>query len=454
MGTFEERFLKLPRDILITVMRDHQKYFAVENSAGELQPCFVTVLNVPGDPKGTIRAGHERVLTARFSDAEFFWNADQKIPLRDRVSMLDRVTYQAKLGSYGDKIRRMEAIATELCQALDLNSTDERQARQALQLCKCDLTTQMVQEFTELQGVVGGLYAAAQGEAPEISQAIYDQYMPVGLGDSLPRGTVGAIVSLADKIDSIVAAFAVGSEPTGSSDPFSLRRQGLGVIRTIIEMGFSINVGPVIDRALGSLERHRVPLPKSDTDIAQAVWEFLLERVRYYMNEAEKMRYDTIRAVFSAGWWHEEPLKMSEGARGLERIRSTSTDFLSLSHSAKRIRNILNKSAKPEDYQGGRLDPDRLEPGAERDLYEAYARVKDSVDAHKSKGQYYEALQAIATLRPAVDFFFDKVLVMAEDKELRMNRLQLLFELTRLFSDIADLSEIESGPVELPRSSG
>ena len=216
LGTFEERFLKLPREILVTVMRDHQKYFAVEDEKGTLRPNFVTLLNVAGDPKGIIRRGHERVLTARFSDAEFFWNADQKIPLRDRLPMLEKVTYQAKLGTYADKVRRMEAITKEICQTLERQSRmTEAQtalALRAIQLCKCDLTTQMVQEFTELQGIVGGLYAKAQGEPQAVADAIYDHYLPQGADDKCPRSLVGAVVSLADKIDSVAAGFSAGLE--------------------------------------------------------------------------------------------------------------------------------------------------------------------------------------------------------------------------------------------------
>jgi glycyl-tRNA synthetase beta chain len=207
LGSFDERFLHLPREILITVMRDHQRYFAVEDDLGNLCPHFVTVLNMDSDEKGLIRQGHQRVLTARFRDAEFFWTADQRTPLRDRRSRLDRITYQAKLGSYGDKIRRMKSIGDDICVLLEENGTlktgQAQQVMRAMDLCKCDLTTQMVQEFTELQGIVGGLYAKAQGEPEEIAVAVYDHYLPLGAEGASPRTLIGALVSLTDKVDSL-----------------------------------------------------------------------------------------------------------------------------------------------------------------------------------------------------------------------------------------------------------
>ncbi|MBI1984330.1 MAG: glycine--tRNA ligase subunit beta, partial [Acidobacteria bacterium] len=230
LGQFDERFLRLPREVLVTVMRDHQKYFAVEDQQGKLQPRFVAILNRTDDSKGLIRQGHERVLAARFTDAEFFWDADQKVPLRDRREILEKVTYEAELGSYGEKIRRMRSLASLVCRLLEsagrLTPEQTKDVLESVQLSKCDLTTQMVQEFPELQGVVGGLYAGAQGENPQVADAIYDHYLPVGFEDRVPRGVVGAVVSLVDKMDSVAGGFAVGREPSGSSDPFALRRRG------------------------------------------------------------------------------------------------------------------------------------------------------------------------------------------------------------------------------------
>ena len=255
-GGFDERFLRLPREILIIVMRDHQKYFALENLQGKLEPYFVAILNVDSDERGLIRQGHERVLRARFTDAEFFWDTDQRLKLRDREPILEKVTYQVRLGSYADKVKRMRSIGESVREVLERNDPNFARYSVAIQdaisLCKCDLTTQMVQEFPELQGIVGGLYAAAQGEPKEIAEAIYDHYLPHGAEDRCPATPVGAVVSLADKLDSVVGGLAVGLEPTGSSDPFALRRQGNGIIKVILEFKFPISLSLVVDKALAN----------------------------------------------------------------------------------------------------------------------------------------------------------------------------------------------------------
>ena len=246
LGNFDERFLHLPREILITVMRGHQKYFAVEDQQGSLRPHFVTVLNTEPDEKGLMRRGHERVLTARFRDAEFFWNADQRIPLRERLPLLEKVTYQAKLGSYGDKVRRMERVGRGVSAVLlnreRLTASGQEKIGQAIRLAKCDLTTQMVQEFPELQGVVGGLYARFQGEDAEIAQAIADHYAPQGTSDLIPRTLVGGVVALADKLDAVTSGFVAGLAPTGSSDPFGLRRQTNGIVIITVELHIDIEL--------------------------------------------------------------------------------------------------------------------------------------------------------------------------------------------------------------------
>jgi glycyl-tRNA synthetase beta chain len=451
LGNFGERFLHLPREILITVMRDHQKYFAVEDRHGNLRPHFVAVLNIDPDEKGLIREGHERVLTARFRDAEFFWNADQRVPLQDREPLLEKVTYQAELRSYADKVRRIEAIAKHICRTLEgqgkVTAADTAHALRAVQLCKCDLTTQMVQEFPELQGIVGGLYAREQGEPPEVGDAIYDHYMPQGAEDKCPRSLVGAVVSLADKFDSVVTGFAVGHEPTGSSDPFALRRQANGIIKVLLEFRLPIDLDLEVEKALHALQHEglRFDLEKVTTSLK----EFMRERLASHLLNVAGLRYDTVRAAMNAlsNWSRFEPLQIIWRAGAVEKIRS-SDDFLSLTQSAKRIRNILRKSAKPEDYAGGILDPQRLEAGPERDLHEAYERVRQQAAQKRAEGDIYGALEAIATLRSPVDAFFDKVLVMSDDPEVRRNRLQLLFALDRLFTEDADLSEIAKPNVD------
>jgi glycyl-tRNA synthetase beta chain len=451
-GGFDERFLHLPREILITVMRDHQKYFAVENRQGKLEPCFIAILNVESDELGLIRRGHERVIQARFRDAEFFWDADQRTPLRDRLERLEKVTYQAELGSYADKVRRMQAIAKRLCDKLEMKVLPEggqgAHVLRAIELSKCDLTTQMVQEFAELQGVVGGLYARAQGEPEEVATAIYDHYLPRGAEERCPRSLAGDLVSLADKLDAVVAGFAVGYEPSGSSDPFAIRRQANGAIRVLLELPIPIALDSEIEIQLEALhERLSFDLPR----VLDAVQQFMRERLAFHLENVAGLRYDTVRAAMEARAHRLaiEPLQTMSRARAIEKIRS-SQDFFSLAQSAKRIRNILNKSAKPEDYQGSDLDPARLEAGPERDLYEGYERVRNHAAEKRSEGDIYGALESIASLRSSVDAFFDRVLVLAEDPEVRRNRLKLLFALDRLFAEDADLSQIEKAGESVP----
>jgi glycyl-tRNA synthetase beta chain len=444
-GGFDERFLYLPPEILITVMRGHQKYFAVENLEGKLEPHFIAILNVDSDERGLIRRGHERVLQARFRDAEFFWDADQRTPLRERLARLEKVTYQAELGSYAGKVRRMQDIARRLCDKLEMQGLPEGGQRahvlRAVELSKCDLTTQMVQELAELQGVVGGLYARAQGEPEEVATAIYDHYLPRGAEDRCPRSLAGDLVSLADKLDAVVAGFAVGYEPSGSSDPFAIRRQANGVIRVLLELPFPISLDSEIEIQLNALhERLTFDLPR----VLDAVQQFMRERLAFHLENVAGLRYDTVRAALEARAHRLvlEPLQTLFRARAIERIRS-SQDFFRLSQSAKRIRNILSKSAKPEDYQGSGLDPARLEAGPERDLFEAYERARDHAAEKRAEGDIYGALESVAALRSSVDAFFDKVLVLAEDPAVRRNRLHLLFALDRLFTEDADLSQIE-----------
>jgi len=433
LGNFEERFLELPREILVTVMRDHQKYFAVEDEKGKLRPSFVTLLNVAGDPKGLIRRGHERVLTARFSDAEFFWEADQTVTLEQRRGMLEKVTYQAKLGTYADKVRRMEAIAGELCATLvdqgKMTAVDTKHALRAVQLCKCDLTTQMVQEFTELQGIVGGLYAKAQGEPQPVADAIYDHYLPQGADDKCPRSIVGAVVSLADKIDNVTAGFKAGLEPTGSSDPFGLRRAGNGVIRVTAELLPSLGLLNLV----------------SKEGAFSPVVDFFRERTESYLS-ASGLRFDTVRAVVQSDLGWATPADALARGKALERIRD-SEDFVALSSAAKRTRNILAKSAQPNDLSAAAAEPINLTlllPGPEADLHNAFEQIQPSLFEFSRRREYEDAFRSLAQLRPSVDRFFDKVLVMAEENAVRQNRLRLLGRLDRLFSSVADLSQIES----------
>ena len=439
-GSFDERFLHLPREILTTVMRDHQKYFAVEDGQGNLRPHFVAVLNMDSDEKGLIRQGHERVLRARFTDAEFFWNGDQRVRLRDRESVLERVIYQVRLGSYADKVKRMRSVGESLRSVLERNDPNLARYTVAIQdaisLCKCDLTTQMVQEFPGLQGIVGGLYAAAQGEPKEIAEAIYDHYLPQGAEDRCPATAVGAVVSLADKLDSVVGGLAVGLEPTGSSDPFALRRQGNGIIKVLLEFKFPISLSLIVGKDLEALD---ITWRKPPEEVSLQVLEFLVDRLRYYLEVVCSFRYDTVRAVLASG--SDVPYEAFLRAQALHNLRG-SENLEALCVAAKRIKNILAKSASQSDWSPGEVDESLLAEEAERQLCTAYLALERDTQALARAGDYQRALEAISKLRPFVDTFFDKVLVMAEDRAVRENRLRLLGKLDRMFSGTAQFSEI------------
>src|SRR5437764_9872862 len=378
-------------------MRHHKNYFAVTDADGKLAPEFVAVMNIPSDPEGFVRRGNERVLRARFNDARFFWETDQKKPLPDRVPDLAHVTFQAKLGSYLEKAGHVQEPVRQL-------GGDEHAVR-AAELSKCDLTTELVKEFTELQGVVGGLYARAQGEPDPVWQAIYDQYKPESMEDKIPRNRTGQIVGLADRLDTLRGCFAVGLIPSGSRDPFALRRAAQGVVKIIVEGKLDLDLAPYLDN--------------------DALRDFLQDRVKYYFRDIRGFAYDEINATMAAGWSNLVDLE----AR-LERVQNLrkTPDFEPLAASFKRIRNILDQA---KFAGGGSIDEALLEAGPERDLYDEYRRIA---------GQPIE--NAIARLRPKVDLFFDKVLVNAPDARVRENRLTLLNTLLAEFSTIADFSEI------------
>ena len=409
LGGFDESYLSLPQEVLMTVMKHHQKYFSVGRLDGSLAPRFLAVMNTDRDADGLIRAGNERVLRARFNDARFFWEVDQHRPLAERVESLGHVTFHARLGSYLDKTKRVVELVKELKGSVS--------AQRAALLAKCDLTTEMVKEFTELQGIVGGLYARAQGETEAVALAIYDHYRPLSMEDSLPRSEDGRILSLADKLDTLRGCFRIGVVPTSSKDPFALRRAAHGVIRILAEGRLAV---PFSWLAGGDA----------------ALEEFLLDRARYYFREIRGFAYDEVSAVLAAGFEHM--IDAENRLTALRQVRPTE-NFEPLAASFKRIRNILRQA----NYgSGGEVEISLLEAGPEADLHSAFVRISGRVAHYRATGDYRAALEVIASLRPQVDLFFDKVLVNAPDQNRRRNRLALLHKLLTEFSSMADFSEI------------
>jgi glycyl-tRNA synthetase beta chain len=438
-GKFDSSFLSLPDEILITVMRGHQKYFAVEKRGGELAPNFLAVINLDKDPKGLTRNGHERVLRARFADAQFFWHSDQKCRLADYLPKLERVTYESRLGSYRDKVERVRTIARWLAEQwfnLGIVQAHVAEADRAAELAKCDLATEMVREFTELQGIVGGLYAKAQGEPEEVADAIYDHYRPVGLDDPIPRNVTGSAVAIADKLDSVVGCFAVGVIPSGSSDPFDLRRAALGIVKIVLEKKLPLSLSLAVSHALKVLLTHapkKSVTPEQETQIL----EFLRDRARYVFREKDGFSYDEVNAVFRA-----EADDLVDARKRLDALRviRKSKNFEPLTVSFKRIRKILEKAGT--QAKAVHVQPDLFEGDAERTLFAVMRKAAPKVEEQKRAGHYKDALEVIASLRPDVDRFFEQVMVMAENEAVKKNRLALLNELLSEFSTIADFSEL------------
>jgi len=450
LGSFDIEFLTLPEEVLVTVMRDHQKYFAVEDSNGKLAAHFLAVLNTDGDRDGIIRHGNERVLRARFNDARFFWQTDQEKPLRERLELLRHVTFQKDLGSYYDKTIRVQRLASWLSEIVKQSGMAVRPGivHKAACLAKTDLTTELVKEFTELQGIVGGLYARVQ-ELDEhlsddvrqgISTAIYDHYKPESMDDSVPRTVEGAVLSIADKADSIAGMFALGLIPSGSKDPFALRRQANGIVKTIAEHKLPFRLQELMTdaraRYAGSPAEGKFV---ATVDYPNAINGFFRERLEFYLKESRGYAYDVVNAVLAAG--SGDIVDDLARAEAVTKVRS-SGDFASISVAFKRMKNILRQARESGKIPSSRIEQAALIEDAERELAALIPPTAERVRTLRAERNYDQALLEIAKLRPAVDKFFDKVMVMVDDERVRANRLALLETLVKEFSTIADFSEI------------
>ncbi len=448
-GRFEERFLALPRELLVSVLQDHQRYFPVEGADGKLLPWFITVSNVDSRDMNVVRAGNERVVRPRLSDAAFFWEQDRKSPLASRVAALDAVTFQAQLGSIGDKVRRIAPLSRTIAARID---GDGALAERAARLAKCDLVTNLVGEFPELQGIMGRYYATADGEPAEVATAIAEHYQPRGASDGTPASKTGLAVALADRIDTLTGIFAIGQKPSGTKDPFALRRAAIGIGRMIYEHRLPLDVVDLINESLRS---HGVfeappsspsakPMPSRE-QVADAVYDYVLERQRNAWLEPPDggppipgITPEACDAVIAVR--PRSPLDFDARLRAL-------LDFLRLPEAAsltaanKRIQNLLKKSAGGE-VGSESINSALLVDGAERDLYAALQGIVHVVPGHIAAGDYAAAFTELARLKPGVDAFFDQVMVMDPDPALRANRLALLSSLQKLFGGIADLSRL------------
>jgi glycyl-tRNA synthetase beta chain len=440
-GTFDKGFLEVPREVLITAMREYQKYFAVVSSDQQLLPCFIAVNNTPVKDIALVTSGHERVLRARLEDARFFFETDSKTPPHEIVERLKGVLFQAKLGTMFEKVCRVQKLAEHLA---DLTAPDLKDSvSRAAWLCKSDLTTQMVNEFPKLQGVIGRIYAARAGEPEAAAQAIQEHYLPAYAGGPLPATVPGSLVSIADKLDTICGCFGVGLIPSGTSDPYALRRQAIGIIQIMLAQAFSLSLKGLIEKSLQLLQ------DKISGDTEQLVLQvltFFQHRMEHQLAE-EGLSKDVITAVVSASM--EDLPAVRKRTEALEALKAE-PDFQPLAIAFKRVANIMRQAKERGEIASGEVDQEvKTDPGlfqesCEQALFDALKRVKQEISEDLKKGAFDRALLTVAGLKGPVDGFFDGVMVLTEDESLKQNRLALLGEIADLFNVFADFSKIST----------
>jgi glycyl-tRNA synthetase beta chain len=426
-GSFDQEFLRVPKEVLTTTMISHQKYFPVTDAAGKLLPYFIAVSNTKARDLSVVARGNEKVIRARLADARFFFEEDQKVPLEKRLEALKKVVFHKLLGTSYDKVMRFRKLAAIIADKVNpsfLESVD----RTAL-LAKADLETQMVGEFSELQGIMGREYALLANENPIVARAIYEHYLPIAAGGDLPQTDEGAIVGIADKIDTISGFFGVGLPPTGTADPYALRRQALGVINIILAKRYALPLDFLIEESLKLLDNS---LKKPVTEIKKDIREFFTGR---YQNQliSQGYAYDTVEAVLAAGW--TDLVATSEKIKALQDFRAN-PEFELVSIAFKRVDNIL------KDFSSPNVDVALFVSDAEKNLHKAANEIKGKIIAGIARNDYNSALLEMARLRPPVDAFFDAVMVMDKNEKVRLNRLSLLCEISNTFHLIADFSKI------------
>ncbi len=432
-GSFEARFLEVPAEALISAMKGHQKYFHVVDQRAKLMPNFITVSNIDSKDINAVRAGNERVIRPRLSDAEFFWNQDRKHTLEDNREALKTVVFQKELGTLFDKSERIAGLAGVVAEQLGANRAEGERAGQ---LAKCDLMSAMVGEFPELQGIMGRYYAKHDGEPATVAEAMDEQYMPRFAGDELPKGAVGQAVAIADKLDTLVGIFGIGQPPTGSKDPFALRRVSLGVLRSIIEQQLPLDLTDLIDE---SIAHYKSGGREFDAKLDGQVFDFMMERLRVYYTDSG-IAPDVFEAVLAVR--PTRPFDFDQRIRAVNSFRQLA-ESESLAAANKRASNILRQAKEKGEVVADKVDDSLLQDAEEKSLAERITAVAEVVKPALVQFNYTSALQQMSALREAVDAFFDKVMVMVEDEQVRLNRLALLNTLRQLFLRVADVSQLQ-----------
>ncbi|MEA3487482.1 MAG: glycine--tRNA ligase subunit beta [Thermodesulfobacteriota bacterium] len=426
-GSFDREYLALPKEVLTTTMMKHQKYFPVVDEHEDLLPYFITINNTLARDPSVVTRGNEKVIRARLADARFFFEEDRKIPLEDRLEDLKDVVFHSLLGTSYEKVMRFKNLASYITQKV--RPQVEQSVDRVALLCKADLETQMVCEFAELQGIMGREYALIQGENPIVAKAIYEHYLPVSAGGDLPETDEGSIVSIADKMDTIAGCFGVGLIPTGTADPYALRRQALGIINIIIDRDYRLELDELVDKSISVLAGK---LKRTPEDTKSDVMNFLKGRFENQLI-SQGYSYDVVDSVLSEG--------VFDIVQSLKRIEAMETfkkhpDFEPLAIAFKRVVNIL------KDFEGGSVNTAVFDSSAEDNLYHAFIDIRETANGCIDEGRYSDALSKMASLRKPVDTFFNEVMVMTEDERIRFNRLSLLEEISKLFHRIADFSKI------------
>lgn len=427
-GDFDPQFLEVPAEALISSMQDHQKYFPVIDGKEELMPHFITISNIDSKDMSQVKAGNERVISPRLSDAVFFWSQDRKKKLEDHIERLETVVFQKKLGTLAEKSRRVATISKAIAGKL---GADVANAERAAMLSKCDLMTEMVNEFTDLQGIMGRYYAKLDGEHNDVAAALDEQYMPRFAGDELPKSVTGQVLSISDKLDTVLGIFAIGQKPTGEKDPFALRRATLGILRILIEKNLDLDLRELLEISAAALT------DKADANaVVDDVLKFMLDRLRGYFTDKE-ISGDIFDAVLAC--YPTRPVDFSHRVEAVNVFKSL-TEAESLAAANKRIRNILKKikGEIPVD-----INESLLQENAEKELHKQVGALSNEANALFVKGDYESALKKLAALKDPVDQFFDDVMVMADDEALKNNRIALLNQISELFLQAADLSRLQ-----------